>query len=124
MPLLDLFWTMLMLFLWIAWITVVFSVIMDIFRNHDMGGFAKAIWVFFVIVLPWLGVIAYLIVNGDGMAQRSMAVAQQQDQAARAYIRDAASVSTADELQKLSRLQSEGVLSEAEFAAQKAKLLA
>ena len=124
MPLLDLFWTMLMLFLWFAWIMVVFNVVIDIFRNHDTNGFTKAIWVLFVILLPWLGVLVYLIANGDGMAQRGLQVAQQQDQAARAYIQDAAGVSTADELQKLSQLRSDGVLSEGEFAAQKARLLA
>jgi hypothetical protein len=124
MPLLDLFWTMLMLFLWVAWIMVVFSVVVDIFRNRDTGGFAKAIWVLFVIALPWLGVMIYLISNGGGMADRAMEEAARRDQAARAYIQQAASVSPADELEKLGRLHASGVLSEAEFASQKARLLA
>lgn len=124
MPLFDLFWSMLWFFLFVAWIAVVFSVVVDIFRNHATNGFTKAIWVLFVIVLPWLGVLIYLIANGDGMAQRSMEVAQERDQATRAYIQQAASVSTANELQKLGQLHSQGVLSDSEFAAQKAKLLA
>ncbi|MDH4306704.1 MAG: SHOCT domain-containing protein [Acidimicrobiia bacterium] len=124
MPLLDLFWTMLIFFLWFAWIMVVFTVLVDIFRNHQMGGFAKALWVFFVIVLPLLGVLIYLIANGDDMARRGLEEAQRRDQAARAYIQDAAGVSTADELQKLGQLHSDGLLTEAEFASQKARLLA
>lgn len=113
-----------MLFLWFAWIMVVFSVVTDVFRNHETNGFTKAVWVLFVIVLPWLGVLVYLIANGDDMAQRGFQVAQTRDQAARAYIQEAASVSTADELQKLSQLRADGVLSESEFATQKARLLA
>lgn len=124
MPLFDLFWSMLWFFLFVAWISVVFSVVVDIFRNSATNGFTKAIWVLFVIVLPWLGVLIYLIANGDGMAHRSMEVAQQRDQAARAYIRQAASVSTADELEKLGQLHAQGVLSDSEFAAEKAKVLA
>ena len=125
MPLLDLFWTMLMLFLWIAWFWVVISVVIDIFRNRDTNGFQKALWVLFVIVLPWLGVLIYLIAQGDGMAERSLEVAQRNDEAAQAYIRSAAgATSTADELDKLARLKDTGVITEAEFASQKARLLA
>jgi hypothetical protein len=124
-PLLDLFWTMLMLFLWIAWFWVVISVVMDIFRNRETNGFQKALWVLFVIVLPWLGVLVYLIAQGDKMAERSMDVARRNQEAAQAYIRDAAgSTSTADELEKLARLKDSGVISETEFATQKSKLLA
>lgn len=125
MPLFDLFWTMLMLFLWIAWFSVVISVVMDIFRNRETSGFSKAIWVFFVIVLPWLGVLVYLVVNGDGMADRSLQVARRNEEAAQAYIRQAAApVSTADELAKLAGLRDSGVITEEEFAAQKVRLLA
>lgn len=124
MPLFDVFWSMLWFFLFVAWISVVFSVVVDIFRNRDSSGFTKAIWVVFVILLPWLGVLTYVIANGDGMAQRTMEAAQERDQAARAYIQRAAGVSTADELQKLGQLHSQGALSDSEFAAQKARLLA
>lgn len=124
MPLFDLFWSMLWFFLFIAWIWVLISVISDIFRSKDMGGFAKAFWVLFVIVIPWLGVLVYLIARGDSMADRAMAVAAEHDRAARAYIQDAAGASAADELKKLADLKGAGVISDAEFDAQKAKLLA
>ena len=123
MPLFDLFWSMLWFFLFVAWISVVLSVVVDIFRNRATNGLTKAFWVLFVIVLPWLGVLTYLIANGDDMAHRSMEVAAQRDRAAQAYIQHAASVSTADELQKLDQLRSQGVLSDSEFASQKARLL-
>jgi len=123
MPLFDLFWAMLWFFLFIAWISVLISVISDIFRTDDMGGAAKAFWMIFVIVIPWLGVLAYLIARGDSMAARSVAQAAANEQAARAYIQDAAGASAADELKKLNDLKNSGVISDAEFAAQKAKLL-
>ena len=123
-PILGLFWTMLILFLWVAWIMLVFQVIVDIFRS-DMGGFAKALWAIFVIVVPWLGVLIYLIANGDKMTGRSIAAAQQQQAQMDAYIRDAAaSGGTADELTKLSALRDQGVITAEEFESQKAKLLA
>lgn len=124
MPLFDLFWAMLWFFLFIAWISVLISVISDIFRSKDMGGAAKAFWMIFVIVIPWLGVLVYLIARGDSMAARSIAQAAANEQAARAYIQDAAGGSAADELKKLSDLKNAGVISDSEFAAQKAKLLA
>ncbi len=124
MPLFDLFWSMLWFFIFLAWIWVLISVITDIFRSRDMGGFAKAIWVLAVMIIPWLGVLAYLIARGDGMAARSVAVAQENEQATRTYIQQAAGASTADELEKLASLKSSGVISDQEFQAQKAKLLA
>ena len=124
MPLLDLFWAMLWFFLWVAWIWVLVSVVFDIFRSHDLSGWAKGLWVLLVIVVPWLGVLVYLIARGGDMAQRTVDQAAAQDRAARAYIQDAAGGgSTADELQKLAGLKSSGVISDSEFEAQKAKLL-
>jgi hypothetical protein len=108
----------------VAWIWVLVSVVTDIFRNDDMGGFAKGVWVLFVLVVPWLGVLIYLVANGDGMAQRNMARIDQSDQAARSYIQDAAGTSTATELKTLSELRTAGVLTDDEFNTQKAKLLA
>jgi len=125
MPLFDLFWAMLMLFLWVAWFSVVISVALDIFRSDDMGGGAKALWTLGVIILPWLGVLGYLIIRGEGMAMRAAERAAAQEQHARQYIREAAAQpSTADELAKLAGLRDSGVLTDAEFAAQKAKVLA
>jgi hypothetical protein len=124
MPLFDLFWAMLWLFLWVAWFWTVIGVVGDIFRSEDMNGGAKAFWVLFVILIPWLGVLMYLLTRGDGMARRSQAAAVEQEEMARDYIRDAAGTSTADELQKLGALKASGVLNDAEYEAQKAKLLA
>jgi hypothetical protein len=123
-PILGLFWTMLILFLWIAWIMVLFHVVVDIFRS-DMGGFSKALWVIFVIVIPWLGVLIYLIANGDDMARRNVESVRQQQEQMDAYIRSAAGTAgAADELVKLAALRDQGVITADEFESQKAKLLA
>ena len=123
-PILGLFWTMLILFLWVAWIMLVFHVLVDVFRS-DMGGFSKALWAIFVIVVPWLGVLIYIIANGDKMTGRSIAAAQQQQAQMDAYIREtAASGGTAEELTKLAALRDQGVISADEFESQKSKLLA
>lgn len=124
-PLLNLFWTMLWLFVWILWIFLLIRIITDIFRSHDLGGVAKAAWVLFVILLPFLGVLMYLIFRGGEMHNRDVASAQASNDAMTAYIRQTAGTtpSTAEELSKLAELHSQGVLTEAEFAAQKAKLL-
>ena len=123
-PILGLFWTMLILFLWVAWIILLFHVIVDVFRS-DMSGFSKALWAIFVILVPWLGVLIYIIANGDKMAGRSIADAQQQQAQMDAYIRSAAgSGGTADELTKLSALRDQGVITAAVFESQKSKLLA
>ena len=124
-PLLGLFWTMLWWFLLFAWIVLLVRVIADIFRSHDMGGFAKAMWAIFVIVIPWLGVLVYLIARGRSMAERDFERARAQDDAFRSYVQDVSGsgTSTADELTKLAQLHSQGVLSDAELAQQKAKLL-
>jgi hypothetical protein len=122
-PILGLFWTMLIFFIWIAWIMLVFRVIMDIFSNSEMKGLAKAFWLIFVIILPWFGVLIYLIVNGTSMAGRSIERQQAAQDEFSAYVRQAAG-SSADELTKLAGLRDSGVITEEEFAAQKAKLLA
>ena len=126
MPLLDLFWAMLWFFLFFAWIYLVVSVFIDIFRSHDLGGFAKAIWALFVIVVPLLGVLVYLIARGDKMGQRAVDDAAARDAATRQYIRDAAGTgsSASEELAKLAKLRDDGVITDQEFQAQKAKLLA
>ncbi|MET0714054.1 MAG: SHOCT domain-containing protein [Mycetocola sp.] len=121
------FWTFLWFFLWIAWIVVLFRVIFDIFRSKDMGGWGKALWVIFVIFLPFLGVLVYLIARGHSMSERDLADAQAQEQAFQAYVRSAAATSgggSADELTKLAGLRDQGVITDAEFQQQKAKLLA
>ena len=119
----DFFWFMLWFFLWVIWLMLLFRVFGDIFRS-DASGLAKAGWILFVLVLPFLGVLVYLVTQGNNMAQRDVETMQAIDDAQKAYIRDAAGVSTADELEKLSALVQKGVLSDEEFQAQKAKLLA
>lgn len=124
MPLLNLFFSMLWFFLFILWIWLVISIFIDIFRSDDIGGFAKAMWALFVIVLPLLGVLVYIIARGDSMNERAMKQAAAQEKAARRYIQEAAGgSSTADELAKLADLNKQGVLTDDEFAVQKAKLL-
>lgn len=127
MPLLDLFWTMLWLFLFFLWIWLLISLFSDIFRRDDIGGWGKAGWVLFLIVLPLLGALVYLIAEGGDMAQRQVADAKKMQAAQDDYIRNVAGGggggSTADELEKLAKLRDSGTITADEFAAQKAKLL-
>ena len=126
-PVLDAFLTMLYFFLFIIWIWLLIMVFIDIFRSHDMGGGAKALWVIFIIILPFLGVFVYLIARGGKMHERAAAEAAQQQKAFDQYVRQTAGTaggSSADQLQKLADLKSQGVITDAEFEAQKAKILA
>jgi len=126
-PILDFFLTMLYFFLFVIWIWLLITVFVDIFRSHDMGGWAKALWVIFVIVLPFLGVFVYLIARGGKMHERAATEAAQQQQAFDAYVKEAAGTagtSSADQLSKLADLKSQGVITDAEFEAQKSKILA
>jgi ABC-type multidrug transport system fused ATPase/permease subunit len=126
-PILDFFLTMLYFFLFIIWIWLLIMVFMDVFRSHDMGGLAKALWVIFIIILPFLGVFVYLIARGGKMHERAAEQAAQQQKAFDSYVREAAGTpgaDTASQLSKLADLKSQGVLTDAEFDAQKAKILA
>jgi hypothetical protein len=124
MPLFDIFWSMLFFFLFLAWIWMLISVFGDILRSPDLSGVAKAGWSIFIVILPLLGVVAYLIARGDSMNQRTLAAHEAREEAARSYIRDAAGTpSAADELAKLAGLRDSGVLTVEEFQIQKAKLL-
>lgn len=123
-PLLGLFWTMLMLFIWVAWLMALFRVIFDIFRSDDIGGWGKAGWMLLVLVVPLIGVLVYALARGDGMRQRDVARAQARQADFDSYVRSTASSSSgvADEIAKLSELQASGVITGDEFAQQKAKL--
>ena len=125
-PILGIFWTMLLVFVWISWLIIFFHVVIDIFRSHDMGGWAKAAWFLLVVLLPLLGVLIYVLARGDSMRDREIARARAQQDQMDAYVRQAAGTSggVADELAKLSELKNSGVISDAEFETQKAKLLA
>jgi hypothetical protein len=125
-PILDFFLTMLYFFLFVIWIWLLITVFVDIFRSHDMGGFAKALWVIFVIILPFLGVFVYLIARGGEMHERAATDAAQQQKTFDDYVRQTAGASggtAADQLTKLADLKSEGVITDAEFQDQKAKIL-
>ena len=124
MPLLDLFWAMLWFFLFFVWIWLLITIFADIFRS-DQTGAAKAGWVIFVIFLPFLGVLVYLIAQGGNMQERAIKQASDMEQAQREYIQSVSGggTSAAEELEILAGLHKDGVLSDEEFAAQKAKVL-
>jgi len=124
-PLLGAFWTILEIFLWVLWIWVLIYVFIDIFRSHDLSGGAKALWFLFVLFIPLIGVLAYLLVRGGKMHERAVQQARQQDQAARQYIQEVAGTpNTADQLTKLAELRDRGVITPEEFEREKAKVLA
>jgi hypothetical protein len=123
-PLLDLFWTMAEIFLFIVYIWILIAVFTDIFRSRDLGGGAKALWVLFVFVIPVIGVLAYLLVRGASMHERTAQQAQRQQEAFNAYVGDAAGTSPTDQLAKLADLKERGAITDAEFETQKAKILA
>jgi hypothetical protein len=119
--LVSIFWFML-LFTWFWLMVMIFG---DLFRDHDLSGWAKALWVLFVLVMPWLGVLIYFVARGRSMNERARAQAERNEQAFRQYVQQtaASSPSTADELAKLADLRDRGGLSEQEFAQAKARLL-
>ena len=123
-PLLGAFWTILEIFLWVLWIWILIYVFIDIFRSRDLSGWGKALWFVFVLFIPLIGVLVYLIARGGKMQERAMQDARQQDKDFRAYVKDAAgSGSSADQLAKLADLRDRGVISPEEFEREKAKVL-
>ena len=126
-PILDIFLTTLYFFIFIIWLWLLFMVFIDIFRSHDLKGWAKALWVIGIIVMPYLGVLLYLIFRGGKMHERAAEQAAQQQKAFDQYVKQAAGTpgsSTADQLAKLANVKSQGLLTDAEFDAEKAKILA
>jgi hypothetical protein len=131
-PVLNLFWTILEFFLWVIWIWILIMIFIDIFRSHDLSGWAKALWFLFVLFIPLIGVLVYLIVRGGSMHERAVRQTQRDADAFYAsYGRHAAATgadgghdSTADQLAKLADLRDRGVLSQEEFDREKAKVLA
>jgi len=123
-PILGAFLTMMWFFVWVIWLFLLFRVFADVFRSDDLGGFAKALWIIFVIFLPFLGVFVYLIARGHGMTERDIARAQAQDAAMASYVKNVAGTGgVATELATLADLKERGVITEAEFNQQKAQLL-
>src|SRR5436190_1134913 len=124
-PFLDVFWTMLIFFVWVAWFMLLFRVIGDVFRRHDIGGGAKVLWLIFVIVLPFLGVFIYLIANNNGMNERSLERAQAQQQQFDQYVQSAAgSGGAAAEIEKAKQLLDSGAITQGDFDAIKQKAIA
>jgi hypothetical protein len=124
-PFLDVFWTMLIFFLWLAWFIILFRVIGDIFRRHDIGGGGKVLWLIFVIILPFLGVFIYLIAESKGMTERSIERAQASQQQFDDYVRTTASSGgAAAEIGQAKQLLDTGAITQAEFDAIRAKALA
>ena len=124
-PVLGVFWTILMIFLWVIWFWVLITIIIDIFRSHDLSGWAKALWFVFILFLPLIGVLVYLIARGGKMHERQVRQAQRQEEQVRSYVQEAAgSQSSADQLAKLADLRDRGVITAEEFDREKAKILA
>ena len=125
-PFLDVFWTMLVFFLWVAWFMLLFRVIADIFRRRDLGGGGKVAWMIFVILLPFLGVFVYLIANNSEMMQRDIERARAQQEQMDDYIRSTATSGggAAAEIDKAKQLLDIGAITQAEYDAIKAKALA
>jgi hypothetical protein len=122
-PFLDVLWTMFIFFLFVIWIWILITVFVDIFRRRDTSGFAKALWIIFVILTPYLGVLIYLIVNHDGMAERNVKQMQAQQAATDDYIRSVSGGSAA-EIEKAKGLLDSGAITQAEFDTIKQKALA
>ncbi|GJF31669.1 membrane protein [Kitasatospora sp. NE20-6] len=126
-PLLNIFWTVCWIFLWILWLVLLFRIIVDLFRDDDLSGWAKAGWAVFLVLLPFLGVFVYLIARGRGMGERELRTAQKSDERFRAYVRETAASSgqssTADQLAKLTELRTAGQITDEEFVKAKAKIL-
>ena len=117
--------TILWFFLFVIWIWLLISIFSDIFRSDDLSGWGKALWLIFVIFLPYLGVFVYLIARGKEMAEHRVRDVAQREEQMRSYVKDvASSSSTADEIERLAQLQASGAITEEEFRHAKAKLLA
>src|SRR5271157_1246994 len=124
-PILGAFWTILMIFLWVIWFWILITIIIDIFRSHDLSGWAKALWFVFILFFPLIGVLVYLIARGGKMHEHQVRQAQLQEEQLRSYVQQAAgSQSSADQLAKLADLRDRGVITAEEFDREKAKILA
>jgi ABC-type multidrug transport system fused ATPase/permease subunit len=124
-PLLGAFWTIVIIFMWVIWFWILITVFIDLFRSHDLSGWAKALWFVFILFLPLIGVLVYLIARGGKMRQHAARHARRQEAEFRSYVQEAAgSPSPADQLAKLADLRDRGVITAPEFDREKAKILA
>ena len=123
-PFLDILWTTLIVFAWVIFIWIAITVLIDVFRRHDISGWGKAAWVIFIVILPWIGVLVYLIVNHDGMAERRMKDVQTSQAQFDEYVRQTAgSGGAASEIERAKALLDNGTITQQEFDAIKAKAL-
>ena len=124
-PFLEVLWTLLIFFLWVMWFWLLIVIIGDVFRRHDIGGGKKTIWLIFILFVPFIGVLAYVLANSDGMAERNLERARSQRAQMDDYVRETAgSGGAAAEIDKAKQLLDSGALTQAEFDAIKAKALA
>jgi hypothetical protein len=125
-PFLDVFWTMLIFFFWVIWIWILVTVLIDVFRRHDIGGWGKTGWCVFVIILPYLGVFIYLITQGKGMAERRAEEISASQASFDSYVRDVATSesSPSDQIAKAKELLDSGAIDQTEFEALKRRALA
>ncbi len=123
-PALSVFWTIVEVFLWVLWFWILIMVMIDIFRSRDLSGWGKALWFLFVLFIPLIGVLCYLIVRGSKMQEHRYQDARAQDEAFRSYVQEAAGPkSSADEITKLAGLRDHGVITNEEFEQEKSKIL-
>jgi len=119
----DLLLLVVEIFLFVIWIWILFAIIGDLFRDHELSGWAKAIWIVALVFLPFLGALIYLVARGTGMRERTIKAQAEAKQHFDEYVREQAHTSPADELHKLNELREKGALSQVEFDQAKAKLL-
>ena len=125
-PFMDLLWSMIIFFAWVAWIWILIVILTDVFRRHDIGGWTKALWTIFLVVIPFLGVLVYLVAQHDGMAERQQKDVQAQQAQFDSYVRQAAGTGggAASEIEKAKALLDSGAITQSEFDTLKAKAVA
>jgi ABC-type multidrug transport system fused ATPase/permease subunit len=124
-PVLGAFWTIFMIFLWVIWFWILITIFIDLFRSHDLSGWAKALWFIFILIFPLIGVLVYLIARGGKMHEHAARDAQVQEQQFRRYVQETAGSQTSvEQLAKLADLRDRGVITAEEFEREKAKILA
>jgi hypothetical protein len=125
-PFMDLLWSMIIFFAWVAWIWILIVILTDVFRRHDIGGWTKALWTIFLVVIPFLGVLVYLVAQHDGMAERQQKDVQAQQAQFDSYVRQAAGTGggAASEIEKAKALLDSGAITQSEFDTLKAKVVA
>jgi hypothetical protein len=124
-PFLEVLWTLIVFFLWVLWFWLLISIVGDVFRRRDIGGGKKTLWLIFMLFVPFVGVLAYILVNSDSMAERNLERARAQQAQMDTYVRETAGTGgAAEEIDKAKQLLDSGAITQTEFEAIKAKALA